>query len=264
MNSPPIFYRRPFQNGARHCHQHERPLACVKKEASTSFPTLERQQIELTKELIASLQPRPRSSLTSSPFQSPTPKLPKPTSRSPSTTASSTSSEPWHPISTDSPSRTRNSQTRNHCKPPPQYKYVKRKSACTPTLLSMQQDNIVKGLEALTSKAQTIVLGKSPSSTQTSVPTSSQSNQATAEPDSFNQSDPAEPQIVEASDAFSEVDLLPTTHIASEASVHSSPQLAQALNSLPHSPAALPTTPMLLPEPPAAILCPKSTGKSGK
>ena len=126
-----------------------------------------------------------------------------------------------------------------------QYKYVKEKVGMYATLLSMQQDNIVKGLEALTSKAQTIVLGKSPSSTQTSVPTSSQSNQATAEPDSFNQSDPAEPQIVEASDASPEVDLLPATHIASEASSHSSPQLAQALNSLPHSPAAFPTTPML-------------------
>ena len=126
-----------------------------------------------------------------------------------------------------------------------QYKYVKEKVGMYATLLSMQQDNIVKGLEALTTKAQTIVLGKSPSSTQTSVPTSSQSNQATAEPDSFNQSDPAEPQIMEASDASPEVDLLPTTHIASEASSHSSPQLAQALNSLPHSPAAFPTTPML-------------------
>jgi len=126
-----------------------------------------------------------------------------------------------------------------------QYKYVKEKVGMYATLLSMQQDNIVKGLEALTTKAQTIVLGKSPSSTQTSVPTSSQSNQATAEPDSFNQSDPAEPQIVEANDASPEVDLLPTTHIASEASSHSSPQLAQALNSLPHSPAAFPTTPML-------------------
>jgi hypothetical protein len=116
----------------------------------------------------------------------------------------------------------------------------------------MQQDNIVKGLEALTSKAQTIVLGKAPSSSQTSVPTSSQSNLATPEPasgkseiDSFNQSDAAEPQIMEASDASPEVDLLPTTHIASDASSHTSPQLAQALNSLQHSATALPTTPML-------------------
>src|SRR6266540_473235 len=52
-----------------------------------------------------------------------------------------------------------------------QYKYVKEKVGMYATLLSMQQDNIVKGLEALTSKAQTIVLGKAPSSTQTSVPT---------------------------------------------------------------------------------------------
>ena len=129
---------------------------------------------------------------------------------------------------------------------------MKEKVGMYATLLSMQQDNIVKGLEALTSKAQTIVLGKAPSSTQTSVSTSSQSNQVTAEPDSqnaepesFNQSAPADPEIIEASDASPEVDLLPTTHIASEASSHSSPQLAQALNSLPHSPAALPTTPML-------------------
>ena len=35
-----------------------------------------------------------------------------------------------------------------------QYKYVKEKVGMYATLLSMQQDNIVKGLEALTSKAQ--------------------------------------------------------------------------------------------------------------
>jgi hypothetical protein len=133
-----------------------------------------------------------------------------------------------------------------------QYKYVKEKVGMYATLLSMQQDNIVKGLEALTSKAQTIVLGKSPSSTQNSVPTSSQSNQATAEPDSgkseidsFNQSDPADPQIIEASDLSPEAHLLPPAHIASEASSQCALQLAQALNSLPHSPAAFPTTPML-------------------
>src|SRR6266542_5616447 len=79
------------------------PSACVKKEASTSFPTLSDSRLNSPKSSSHPFQPRPTSSLTSSPFQSPTPKLPKPTSRSPSTTASSTSSEPWHPISTDSP-----------------------------------------------------------------------------------------------------------------------------------------------------------------
>ena len=40
-----------------------------------------------------------------------------------------------------------------------QYKYVKEKVGMYATLLSMQQDNILKGLEALTRKAQEIVLG---------------------------------------------------------------------------------------------------------
>jgi hypothetical protein len=39
------------------------------------------------------------------------------------------------------------------------YKYVKEKVGMYATLLSMQQDNILKGLEALTRKAQEIVLG---------------------------------------------------------------------------------------------------------
>jgi len=41
-----------------------------------------------------------------------------------------------------------------------QYQYVKEKVGMYATLLSMQQDDIVKGLEALTSKAREIVLGK--------------------------------------------------------------------------------------------------------
>ena len=41
-----------------------------------------------------------------------------------------------------------------------QYQYVKEKVGMYATLLSMQQDDIVKGLEALTNKAREIVLGK--------------------------------------------------------------------------------------------------------
>src|SRR6266498_120950 len=79
------------------------PLACVKKEASTSSPMLSDSRLNSPKSSSHPFQPRPTNSHTCSPFQSPTPKLPKPTSRSPSTTDFWTSSEPWHPISTDSP-----------------------------------------------------------------------------------------------------------------------------------------------------------------
>ncbi len=53
-----------------------------------------------------------------------------------------------------------------------QYQHVKEKVGMYATLLSMQQDDIVKGLEALTSKAREIVLGKP--STENSSPLASQ------------------------------------------------------------------------------------------
>lgn len=56
-----------------------------------------------------------------------------------------------------------------------QYQYVKEKVGMYATLLSMQQVDIVKGLEALTTKAKEIVLGKS-STAENPNPPASQSN----------------------------------------------------------------------------------------
>jgi hypothetical protein len=55
-----------------------------------------------------------------------------------------------------------------------QYQYVKEKVGMYATLLSMQQDDIVRGLEALTNKAKEIVLGKS-STAESPIPFASQS-----------------------------------------------------------------------------------------
>jgi hypothetical protein len=55
-----------------------------------------------------------------------------------------------------------------------QYQYVKEKVGMYATLLSMQQDDIVRGLEALTNKAKEIVLGK-PSTAESPIPFASQS-----------------------------------------------------------------------------------------
>lgn len=56
-----------------------------------------------------------------------------------------------------------------------QYQFVKEKVGMYATLLSMQQDDIVRGLEALTNKAKEIVLGK-PSTPENPAPSASQSN----------------------------------------------------------------------------------------
>ena len=56
-----------------------------------------------------------------------------------------------------------------------QYQFVKEKVGMYATLLSMQQDDIVRGLEALTHKAKEIVLGK-PSPPENPAPSASQSN----------------------------------------------------------------------------------------
>ena len=57
-----------------------------------------------------------------------------------------------------------------------QYKYVKEKVGMYATLLSMQQDDIVRGLEALTNKAKAIVLGK-PSTAENPTLSPSQSSE---------------------------------------------------------------------------------------
>ena len=51
-----------------------------------------------------------------------------------------------------------------------QYKYVKEKVGMYATLLSMQKDDIVNGLESLARKAQEIVLGKPPAATDPNPP----------------------------------------------------------------------------------------------
>jgi hypothetical protein len=68
-----------------------------------------------------------------------------------------------------------------------QYQHVKEKVGMYATLLSMQQDDIVKGLEALTSKAREIVLGK-PATAEIPNPTASQSSND--DPLSATQSEP--------------------------------------------------------------------------
>ena len=66
-----------------------------------------------------------------------------------------------------------------------QYQYVKEKVGMYATLLSMQQDDIVRGLEALTNKAKEIVLGKS-TTPENSNPSASQFAPSNSIPDLSN------------------------------------------------------------------------------
>lgn len=69
-----------------------------------------------------------------------------------------------------------------------QYQFVKEKVGMYATLLSMQQDDIVKGLEALTTKARQIVLGKSSTSDSLN-PTPSQSSSDDPLPSTYSNPD---------------------------------------------------------------------------
>ena len=68
-----------------------------------------------------------------------------------------------------------------------QYQHVKEKVGMYATLLSMQQDDIVKGLEALTSKAREIVLGKSATA---EIPNATASQSSSDDPLPATQSEP--------------------------------------------------------------------------